>query len=117
MSISLAQLGLIHEFGNSHVPARPFLIPAFQEKRAELATFEAGLLRRVLRGQLSKRDALGKLGAKGQAIVQTKIRTGPFRELEESTKQRKMVAGKRSDQPLIDSRQMVNNVQWDWSNE
>jgi hypothetical protein len=112
VSITLAQLGWIHEMGNEHVPPRPFLIPGLQERRSELQTLAGALLARVLNGQMSKRDALGQLGATGQTMVQDKLRRGPFHELEESTVRRK-----GSSQPLIDTGQMMQNVQWEFDDE
>jgi hypothetical protein len=117
VSITLAQLGLFHEYGTVNMPARPFLIPALQEQRSYLQGFTRNLLTRVVRGQMTKREALGKLGGEGEAIVKNKIRTGPFEPLKESTKRRKTVAGKRGDTPLIDTGQMQQNVQWEYDTE
>jgi hypothetical protein len=112
VSLTLAQLGLIHEYGNEHIPARPFLIPALQEGRASLQALTGQLLKRVVLGRTTMRDALGKLGAEGEAMVKTKIRNGDFVELAEST-----IRKKGSSQPLIDTGQMLNAVQWEYDNE
>lgn len=39
--------GHLVEFGTSHTPARPFLIPALESKREEIVTMVAATLKRV----------------------------------------------------------------------
>ena len=125
--ITLAQLGWIHEVGTNiagrgnrvRIPARPFLIPGIQENRASLQTLSARLLLDVQHGRMSKRAAIGKLGADGEAYVKEKIRNGPFEGLSEATKAarrkpRKGWEGERKFTPLWDTGNMLNNVTWSY---
>jgi hypothetical protein len=109
MSITLAQLGLIHEYGTSTIPPRPFLFPAIQNHQREIRNLSAAVLAKVVRGEMSKRDALGKIGALAQGLVQQQIRETTNPPLQPETIRRK-----GSSQPLIDSGNMIQNVQWEY---
>ena len=109
MSLTLAQLGMIHEYGTSTIPPRPFLLPAIQNHQREIRELSATLLAKVVRGEMSKRDALGKIGALAQGLVQQQIRETVNPPLQPATIRRK-----GSSQPLIDSGNMWQNVQWEY---
>jgi hypothetical protein len=59
--------------GRKHIPARPFLRTAFRENRRDYIAIEKRLLRRILTGKITRKQAIGILGAKAQADVQQKI--------------------------------------------
>ena len=109
MNLTLGQLGLIHEFGTDTIPPRPFLGPAIENNRANLATLNRDLLLKMLHGEMTKRVALGKLGAHGQWLVQQQIRDTYAPPLKEAT-----IKAKGSSHPLIDFGQMIENVQWEY---
>jgi hypothetical protein len=109
MSITLGQLGLIHEFGTEHIPPRPFLGPAIENNRASISALSRELLLKMLHGEMTSREALGKLGAHGQGLVQQQIRETYTPPLAPATIKRK-----GSSHPLIDSGQMMQNVQWEY---
>ncbi len=107
--LTLAQLGMVHEYGvPGRIEARPFLNPAIENNRAQLQALNRELLLKVLHDEMPKSVALGKLGAVGQALIQKQIRLTLTPENKESTIRRK-----GSSHPLIDTGQMVQNVQWE----
>ncbi len=109
MSLTLAQLGLIHEYGTSRIPARPFLGPAIENNRERIQALNRDLLLQIMEGRLPKRAALGRLGAFGQGLVQKQIRETLTPPNAPSTIRRK-----GSSHPLIDTGQMVQNVAWEY---
>ena len=122
MSITLAQLGQVLENGTSirrtspkgkaytiTIPPRPFLAPAINNNRDKIAKASGALLDAVIHMRMSKRDALGKLGALAQGLVQQQIRAVRSPENAAST-----VRQKGSSHPLIDSGQLVQNVAWEY---
>ena len=109
MSLTLGQLGLIHEFGTEHIPPRPFLGPAIENNRASISALNRELLLKIIHGDLEKRVALGRLGAHGQRLVQEQIRATYLPPLAPETIKRK-----GSSHPLIDTGQMMDNVAWEY---
>ena len=109
MSITLGQLGLIHEFGTEHIPPRPFLAPAIESNRASISALNRTLLLKMLHGEMPKREALGRLGAHGQRLVQEQIRATYLPPNTPETIKRK-----GSSHPLIDTGNMMDNVAWEY---
>lgn len=71
------QLGIIHEFGTSRVPARPFISGAFKKHRGEYATLLRDLVERLVRtGQRSYLDTLNMLGLRASADFKNFVTTG-----------------------------------------
>ena len=71
------QLGLIHEFGTSTIPARPFLRPVMNARADEDQTILANIAKRALDTKGSSRDRdLGLLGQKAAADVKNYITQG-----------------------------------------
>jgi hypothetical protein len=120
MSLTLAQLGNVMEHGTTHagrnhnvvIPPRPFMVPAIQTHRTEISNLSAELLTKVVHGEMDKKTALGKIGAYGQGLVQKQIRETLRPENAEST-----IREKGSSHPLIDTGQMMQNVQWEYDTE
>ena len=120
MSLTLAQLGNVMEHGTTHagrnhnvvIPPRPFMVPAIQTHRAAISNLSAELLTKVVHGEMDKKTALGKIGAYGQGLVQRQIRETLRPENAEST-----IREKGSSHPLIDTGQMMQNVQWEFDSE
>lgn len=107
--LTLAHLGMIHEFGvPGRIPARPFLNLAIENNRAMLQALNRDLLLKVLHSGMTKEVALGKIGAVGQGLIQKQIRLTVSPPNAPSTIKRK-----GSSHPLIDTGQMVQNVQWE----
>jgi hypothetical protein len=109
MSVTLGQLGMIHEFGTEHIPARPFLEPAMYRNRSVLSALNRSLLLKIIHGEMTKREGLGELGARGEFLVKEQIRETWLPMLKEAT-----IKAKGSSHPLIDFGQMQQNVQWEY---
>ena len=109
MSLTLGQLGMIHEFGTEHIPPRPFLGPAIENNRSAISSLSGELLLKMLHNELSSREALGRLGSYGQRLVQKQIRETYVPPNTEETIKRK-----GSSHPLIDTGQMMQNVAWEY---
>ncbi len=119
----LAMIATVHEFGasisgtafgNITIPARPFIRTAADEAKQEVKEAAGRLWRRVLAGEISKFDALTRIGLLLQARIRKKIQT--LREPANApatlhpsvggTNPR----GKKSDNPLIDKGVLVNAI-------
>jgi hypothetical protein len=105
--LTLAQLGMIHEYGApaAHIPERPFLRPALRNGQPQLARASGKLLFEVQNGTLTKFAALSRLGLLGVRLVQENIVHGEFTPLKPATIKRK-----GSSKPLIDTGQMMQSV-------
>lgn len=103
--LTLSQLGLIHEYGTATIPSRPFLYSGISEGREEINRLNKTTLAAVQTGELSKQEALGRLGNLGVRLVQEKIRGGPFVPLNPAT-----ISAKGSSAPLIDTGQLRASV-------
>lgn len=76
--LTSVQLGIIHEFGMGHVPARPFVRPAFDRNKS----LYLELLKRMVRdavyaGKMPYTRALGIIGARMSADIKKYVTTGP----------------------------------------
>lgn len=124
---TLVDIATFQEFGTrkdgrKHIPPRPMLRLAFEESRAEIDAFIDRELGRVMTGEQKARRALNRIGLKGVAVLQAKIRKSPTwaTALAESTIEartkpsKKSVAAVRGDptKPLIDTAAMLNAVTW-----
>lgn len=111
---TLVDIATFHEFGTrkdgrEHVPPRPMLRLTFDEGRAEIDAFIDKELGRVMTGEQQARRALNRIGLKGVAMLQAKIRKSPAwaEALAPAT-----IEAKGSSKPLIDTAAMLNAVTW-----
>lgn len=106
----VAMIAAVHEFGSPSqgIPERPFLRVAIQRNRQKYVRLNRINLVKMLRGQATVDQALGRLGEMAKGDVQTEIRSGVFTPLKEATKKRK-----GSSRPLIDTGQMVQSIAWE----
>lgn len=73
------ELGVIHEFGTSTIPARPFIKPAFLKHKAEyLALLSEMVKGAVYAGNMRLERALGIIGAKMAADMKNFVTQGPM---------------------------------------
>jgi hypothetical protein len=121
---SVAEVAAYHEYGVGAMH-RPFLAPTIDEGREELSKFASQQAQGLLTGQLSPTMILGRIGEKAKQMVQKTLRDKrpEWAPLTEETKRRKARKGAlRRDiaaefmagdgNPLIDTGQMINSVQW-----
>jgi hypothetical protein len=74
--LSNPELGVIHEFGTSRIPARPFLRPAIRKHADEYTRALEGVLKRALNGEDYERG-LKLIGQKASADVKNFVTRGP----------------------------------------
>lgn len=91
-------LAAIHEFGTSHVPERPFMRQAFDNRIDAIETFTANVYARYMLGEFTNKRALQLIGEWFMGEVKEEIRKGSFTPLKPST-----VKKKGSSKPLIDT--------------
>lgn len=72
---SVIMVGAVHEFGSPSrgVPQRSFLRSTVQEKRREYKRFFRALSAKIIRGEITKQQALELIGLKVQSDVRDKI--------------------------------------------
>ena len=99
------QYAYAHEMGDG-VPNRAFLRPGIDENRNTLNRKVFSSVRQITGGFSTVKQELFEIGEKAEKLVKSKIMRGPFTPLADST-----VARKGHDQPLIDTKQMINTVQ------
>lgn len=107
---TLAEIASIHEFGapKAHIPARPFLRPAFtSDGGAALRGFCERTARALLSEKIDVDKALGLLGLFGANAVKARIRSNTPPELSART-----IARKGSTKTLIDTGRMLNAITW-----
>ena len=72
-----AELGIIHEFGTSRIPARPFIGAAFRKHAEEYRLLFRALVTKFVRaGDRSYLNVLGLLGAKAAADFKNFVTAG-----------------------------------------
>ena len=74
--LTVAELAVVHHFGTSTIPARPFLAMAFDKNRQELIEMGAGLINAVITGKMTGTRALGLMGLKLSTEAKKVISTG-----------------------------------------
>ena len=110
--VDLVDIAVFNEFGTSRAPARPFIRGAFDEKQRDLTRLKARLWNQVLAGRLDTRRALGLLGQTHEdqiKVFMTELRT-PANEA--STIAAKTRAGRKGDNPLIDTGRLRASIRW-----
>lgn len=134
---ALTLVAAVHEFGAPSVgiPERPFLRAAIERNRLNYVRLNRINLVKMLRGQTTVEDALGRLGEMAKGDVQTEIRNGDFVALKPATiaaRRRargdsynnaiqRSVAQKQNDggeagpidRPLIDTGQLRQSIAWE----
>jgi len=96
-----------NEFGTVNAPARPFATTAFVVHKDELIDFTQRQVGLALDGKKSVNDALNAIGIKGQAIMRKRIV-----EIDTPPNAPSTIAKKGSSNPLIDSDEMLREVNY-----
>lgn len=102
----VAAIAVLNEFGASQIPARPFMKQSFEAHEKELLKACEQVNKELANGGTAE-SALKKLGVYAKGVVQDEIVNGGFAPNAPST-----IAKKRSEQPLIDSGQMRQSVNY-----
>ncbi len=108
-SLTLAELGKIHEYGAPDVgiPERSFMRSTMANRANDLKALWASELRLVLARQKTPRQAMEAVGMQVVTWIQATIRAGIEPPLWEETVRRK-----GSSKPLIDHGQLINSITW-----
>ena len=104
-----------NEFGTSdgHIPPRPFIRGAFDEKQRALGRTAQRLWDQVLAGRITTRQALGLLGEKHQGQVQEYISALQTPANAPSTIRQKSTSAGVGDSPLEDEGRLRNSIRWE----
>lgn len=107
---TVAEIGEIHEIGGGNVPARPWLRPVVDGRKAFIQARVRRVAEAVLKG-LDPVQGMRLLGFELVRIIQTRIRAGIPPALADSTKERKRnKAGQYKDIPLIYTGQFIGSI-------
>ena len=116
--LSNAEIGIVHEFGapEANIPARPWLRPPIEAKRAEYEKQISDGLDAALRGTGNLDRALGLVGQQAAAAVKGYVTQGPPIPPPNSEKTQKRKESKRRKgskgevRTLVDTGRMVGGV-------
>lgn len=113
-STTLGEIALIHEFGTDQIPQRSFIRSTFHEKRKEWRAFAKQQIELAMKGQLTEKQVLERLGLRIQADIKNRIVAGIGPPLSPITIQlRLQKRGKASTTPLIDTGQLLNSINYE----
>lgn len=108
---TVAEIGEIHELGLGHVPARAWLRPVVDGRRALVQKRLERVAQAVALGRATAREGMDLLGQDLVRIIKARIIAGISPELAESTKARKRnKAGQAKDTPLINTSQFLGSI-------
>ena len=111
--VSMVQLGAIHEFGapnagknrNIVIPERSFIRAWHDSARGQITQLQDRLGRQFIDGKITLRQMIAKLGVFGQGGIRKFIRN-----LREPPNRPSTIRSKGSDNPLIDTGQLVGSI-------
>lgn len=111
---TLGEIAILHEFGDDKVPQRSFIRSTFHEKRKEWRAFAKDQIRLAMKGSITEKQVLERLGLKIQADIKNRIVAGIDPPLSRITIMlRFMKRGKASRTPLIDTGQLLNSINYE----
>lgn len=103
--LTLAELGLLHEFGTKDIPERSWLRGTLAARRSDIAQLKVRVFRRILAGQVGARAGLEEIGLQIVAWIKAGIVAGIAPALATET-----ILRKGSTKPLIDHGQLINSI-------
>ena len=105
---TVAQVYWWNEFGTEKIPERPTLRPTFIKERVKYISIMSKISARAMEDKgYDLKQAMGKLGEVAQQDIQQAIV-----ELKSPPNAPATVDIKGSDNPLVDSGQMVSSIRW-----
>lgn len=107
--LTIAQIGMIHEYGapGAGIPERPFLAVSIKKSEGDIIRLNRVNLKMILNNMTTFDKALEQLGLMAQGMIQAYIPVGDFVPLRPET-----IARKGSSGPLIDTGQMRQSVSY-----
>ena len=110
--MSVADIGLIHEFGTDKVPERSFIRSTFDANLPKYDRLLTNLERAVYAGRSAVNGALDLLGSTMASDMKARIRAGIAPALAALTVARKTALGRRDPAlALVDTRQLINALE------
>jgi hypothetical protein len=114
------ELGVMGKDGNWFIPPRSFVRGWADAKREQIAKTIEKLNGQVLDGKLKAEDAIRLLGEFGKSGIKSYVRNGSFAPNSDVTingskpnkNGKKFIKGKGSSKPLIDTKRMVNAIEY-----
>lgn len=103
----LIVIAAANEFGTEHIPARSFIRSTVDENGQRYAQAAEGLLGRMVDGEISKFQALELMGQLIEADIKKKIVA-----LHEPPNAPATIRRKGSDNPLIDTGNMLQSIRY-----
>jgi hypothetical protein len=102
------------------IPPRPFVRGWADAKREQIAKTQEKLTKLVTSGQLKAEDAIRRLGEYGKSGIKSYVKNGSFTQNADVTingskpdkSGKKFIKGKGSNKPLIDTKRMVNAIEY-----
>ena len=108
---TVAEIGEIHELGGGNVPARPWLRPVVDGRRAFVKARVRRVAEAVLQGKVGHEQGMQLLGFELVRLIQGRIRAGIAPELKPATIARKTNrAGQSKNIPLIFTAQFIGSI-------
>lgn len=113
-SLTVAEIGALHEFGFEHVNGgffvleRSWLRAYFDANKARLEEMVRRVAIAVEQGQMTKEQGLNLIGLKISGEIKQRIQAGIAPPLAEST-----IKAKGSSVPLIDSSQFIGSIAYE----
>jgi len=95
-----------NELGTEHIPSRPFIRQSVDNNEDKINSFLQIRVKAFARGE-SVEDTLNKIGNFQKKLMQAEIKDGDFVPNSEAT-----IRKKKSDQPLIDTGEMRQSVNY-----
>lgn len=106
-ALNVAEIGTIHEYGTTRIPARSFVRGWFDENRDKIRETIAKIAIQVVKGTLTPEIAFERMGVRFKAEIQNRISNGIPPELDPKT-----IARKKSSKPLINTGQLRASINY-----
>lgn len=105
--VTVVEVALANEFGTDTIPERPFMRTSAKELAPRMKALGAQLIAAVIAGRMTVDQALDRLGLTAQTAIKKTIDDWKIPPNSPST-----IARKGADNPLVDTGQMRNSVQY-----
>lgn len=121
--VTNAQLGAIHEFGSSNVPARPWLLPAIKKNHDKYVATIRTIATQILAGKMTTVRGLNLLGAMAATDVKNYVTQGTpipppnapstlWRKVKGARGMDRLDAAVGQVRTLVDTGRMIGAVTW-----
>lgn len=113
--VSLGEVAVWNEFGTAdgRIPERSLIRYTHDQNKAKWAKNNDKLNRNIMMGKETVRGALEKMGVIIAAAIQTRIRSRDMEPNAPATIRKKTVNGKTGDNPLIDTSQLQQSINFE----